>query len=485
MIIALTENSREYANIIFHIIRIFIPTLTWDDFLNNTSDKAILLEIKVNNEKIYCTLKDNCSFKFDINDGNGEINKAVKIGVYKLLASFLKYKNSPWGILTGIRPTKIVHRLWDQGLNTAEIYSVLKKEYLLSDEKIENLIEITSFQRNNLLIHKEAKVNVSIYISIPFCPSKCSYCSFPSYIISKWENKLETYLDCLIKEIIQVGEALKNNNIVVQTVYIGGGTPSVLTHKQLNRLLKVINSALITNKTIEFTLEAGRPDTIDKKKLEILKELGVNRISINPQTMVDKTLNEIGRNHTSNEVIEIFRLAKKIGFEIINMDIILGLPGEDIDSLRYTLDEISKLRPNNVTVHVLSLKRSSKYDLGLLENSNENLIAEMLEVTKQKMYDNGLIPYYLYRQRQMIANLENIGYCEYDYPCIYNIQMIEERQTIWGLGVGATSKVLLNDEYALENQNNPKDLFYYIENIDEVITEKVKAIYKLYRREIK
>ena len=477
MIIALAENSKQHAKFIFHIIRIFLPTLTWKDLLNDKKKEAIILEIIICDEYMLFNLKNNCCLKIKSTDSSS-INKTIKLGVYQLLDSFINRKGPSWGILTGIRPTKIVHKLWDKGFTAAQIKSVLQDDYLIKEDKIKTLLDITSFQRRYLLSGQTASKKISIYISIPFCPSKCSYCSFPSYLLSKWEKEIDTYLECLIEEIIAVGKAIIAKNITIENIYIGGGTPTVLTHEQLKKLLEAISFALVMDTENEFTVEAGRPDTIDEYKLQLLKQFGVNRISINPQTMVDRTLKKIGRNHTSEDIKRVFQLARQIGFEKINMDLILALPGENLEDVNYTLNEIIKLGPNNVTIHVLSLKRSSKYDLRLLKDNDEVLISEMLALSKEKMREKGMFPYYLYRQRQMIANLENIGYSEYDYPCTYNIQMIEERQTIIGLGVGATSKIVLNHNGGLVNKTNPKDLFFYMENLEEVIKEKVKMFYK-------
>lgn len=476
MIISLAENSKKYSNVVFHVIRIFVPTLTWEQLINESIEDTHLLEIKLQDNLLIIKLDNGLNIQKEISDcDEHEIKRLIKVGVYQLLQAFMDNEGSPWGILTGIRPTKLVNSLWEKGLTEKEIEKILANDFLISDDKISKLLNITKYQRsfvdNNSLDKK-----VSIYISIPFCPTKCYYCSFPSYSLSKWRTKIDEYVKNLCFEIKEVGKALSLKNIDVETIYIGGGTPTVLNVKQLKILLDTINKYIYTNGTVEFTVEAGRPDTLNEDKFLLLKESRVNRISINPQTMVDKTLKRIGRNHTSEDIIDKVQMAQKIGLENINMDLILGLPGEDIDSLSYSLEKIKSLNPESITVHVLSLKRSASYDMNLLSSVNSTIVEEMSKFTEKFMEKSGYIPYYLYRQKQMVANLENVGYSLNDSPCIYNIQMIEEKQTIWGLGVGSTSKIVNNATKSLANKYNPKDLFLYNDQIKEITQKKVDKI---------
>lgn len=481
MIISLNQESINYARIVFHTIKIFLPNLTWDQLLGKENCKnknQIFLNIEIKEKEIIISTSTGYKIteRLHLFRDNNELKRIIRLGVYKLLEEILNTKGSPWGILTGIRPTKIVHRLWDKGLQAGEIEHILKDNYYLDFEKIKKIMRTTLNQRPYILSSEEAKKRVSIYICIPFCPSKCFYCSFPSFTIKQWGNIISQYLENLHTEIKEVGKALKLKKIIAQTVYIGGGTPTVLNHNQLDKLLYVVNKHLISNQTVELTVEAGRPDTIDIQKLKVLKINNVNRISINPQTMVDRTLKKIGRKHIAQDIIEKVNLAKQIDFPVINMDLIIGLPGEKEEDLLYTLNHIKQLNPNNLTLHTLALKRASKFTKDILQNVNHVNIQRMALLAEEWCEKQKYQPYYLYRQKQMVENLENTGYCKDDFPCLYNIQMIEERQNIWGLGVGASSKIINFTDWTLTNKNNPKDLLLYQNRLKELINFKVSKI---------
>lgn len=422
------------------------------------------------NERIH--LKDS---SIDNIQNRKDLKKQIKVSVFEALRK-INDADIPWGILTGIRPTKIVHELLDENRNIDEIYNILKDEYRISDEKIKLVTDVALCERKYIYpINEEL---VSIYISIPFCPTRCVYCSFPSNPVKEGSKKIEDYLDALYVEIQKTSELLNEANKKVESIYIGGGTPTTLSSLQLDDLIKYILKAFGISKLKEFTVEAGRPDTIDMDKLETLKQNGVDRISINPQTMNEKTLRLIGRHHTPQEIEEAFYQAKKVGFKTINMDIIIGLPNEGIDEIKNTLETIKKLSPENLTVHTLAIKRSSKLKESMdeFEMAKETLANEMLALTKDYSHEIGLYPYYMYRQKYMVGNLENVGYCKKDHECIYNIQIMEEKQSIIALGAGAISKIVFPSENRFERVPNVKNVDEYIKRVDEMVERKRKQI---------
>lgn len=402
---------------------------------------------------------------------------AIKLTLYKLLSNVLN-KTYPWGILTGIRPLKIIHELLDKGHDRNFILEYMKEHYLVSSEKAELSVDIALTERR--FIYPLDKNKVSIYIGIPFCPTRCHYCSFTSNSLKTAGNLVEDYLNALMYEMEQTAKYMHKSALSVQTIYIGGGTPTSLNEEQLERLLSKTRE-LFGSEALEFTCEAGRPDTITEGKLRVMKQHGVTRISINPQTMNADTLERIGRAHNVEQTIESFELARKLGFDNINMDIILGLPGEDIQHLENTLQQISRLNPESLTVHTMAIKRASI----LYENLDkaeigEGLTSEMMEKASEFAEQQGMKPYYLYRQKHMAENLENVGFCKPGFECIYNIQIIEEKQTNIAFGADAITKTVFLDENRIERQGNIKDIRLYISRIEEQISKKIKLLEELY-----
>ncbi len=385
-------------------------------------------------------------------------------------------KGLPWGILSGIRPVKIVHRLLDEGYPASHIKRELTDFYRLAPQKAELIIDISLRERKYILPYDDKKI--SIYISIPFCPTRCSYCSFPSNETGRWGHLSDDYLYSLIKEMKAVYLKLREGGYSCQTVYIGGGTPTSLNNDQLRLLLDRANEYFVSGDTLEFTVEAGRPDTLDRDKLELMKKMGVTRIGINPQSMNAVTLKKIGRRHTPGDVVEAFNAARSAGHNNINMDVIMGLPGENPDMVRNTMESICELKPEGVTIHTLAVKRASRLraEGGNPEQVSEQEVEEMLELATSYVRHMGMHPYYLYRQKYMVGNLENVGYSLPGYEGIYNMQIMEEKQTIIGLGAGAVSKLVFLKEDRHERLANIKDLYYYINRLDEVIEKKVRGI---------
>ncbi len=382
----------------------------------------------------------------------------------------------PWGILTGVRPTKMVHRLLDLGYSQEQAADDLRRKYLVDRNKAALALEVAARQRPYLLTRQQAVELVSIYIGIPFCPSRCVYCSFPSSVGGKFH--LEDYLTVLGREIAAVGSLLKTRNIGVQTLYIGGGTPTLLAASQLAALLAMCHKQLLSPATVEITVEAGRPDTIDRDKLSLLKTMGVGRLSINPQSMSARTLEAIGRRHTPEQVVEAYYLAKQLGFNNINMDIILGLPGETLTDVAYTLEQLTKLQPESLTVHSLAVKRASALRQGLEgQHFPRGRDAEqMQELAGEGARSMGLRPYYLYRQKQIVGNLENVGYARQGKESVYNIQIMEERQTVLALGAGAASKIVNPQDWSLVNIANAKQPEVYYNTWQEKLRQKVSIL---------
>ncbi len=401
------------------------------------------------------------------------LKRLVKKSVYKLL-SLIFEKEFPWGILTGIRPVKLVHELMNSGTDEADIPGRLRSEYLTSEDRAQLAVEIARTERPFVYPYDDNMI--SIYIGIPFCPSRCHYCSFTSNSISAYRTFVEPYLESLMKELRVVAEYLRRMDYKVQSIYIGGGTPTALEAQQLERLLKCVSNSF-GSQVSEFTCEAGRPDSITPEKLRVLKENNIGRISINPQTMNDATLKCIGRAHNAGQIEESFRAARNAGFDNINMDLILGLPGEGPEQLAKTLEAVKELDPESVTVHTMAIKRASRYnEEHNAELADDEHVSTMMEYTKDFLRKMGLKPYYLYRQKHMLQNLENIGFAKSGHECIYNMQIMEEKQTIVAFGADAVTKIVINSGNRIERQHNIKDVKLYIERTDEMIRNKIDIL---------
>lgn len=407
------------------------------------------------------------------NDLRKLAKSALKRGVYRLLSDYTG-KELPWGTLTGIRPTKIAMALLEDGVSEPEVAEHMKRVYLTGEEKTNLSIEIAK-REMEILKDIDYENGYSLYIGIPFCPTTCLYCSFTSYPMGKWAGRMDEYLDALFKEIDYTADAFKDKKL--NTVYIGGGTPTSLSADQLDRLLTKVEESFDFSWCQEFTVEAGRPDSITEDKLVAIRHHKVSRISINPQTMKQETLKLIGRRHTVEQIKEVYGLARNLGFDNINMDLILGLPGENIDDVRHTMEELKRMAPDNITIHSLAIKRAArlnlewdKYESLLMENSSE-----VMKLTEDHCREMGMEPYYLYRQKNMAGNFENVGYAMPGKAGIYNILIMEEKQSIVALGAGSTSKAVFPGG-RIERADNVKDVELYMSRIDEMI-ERKRALY--------
>lgn len=388
-------------------------------------------------------------------------------GIYRVLSSSLKRDLSPWGVLLGVRPTKLVYSFFDRGFSKNEIRDLLLDLYLLNEEKAHLLLQIVSTMYSSLSTPIYSH-GISVYIGIPFCPSRCHYCSFPSEPLKAKEDLL-SFLQALKEEIQMVGRLLRRKDLTLYSIYIGGGTPSILPSGLLEDLLLYLRDSGISRPKYEFTLEAGRPETLTNEKLQLMYSLGVNRISINPQTIWNKTLEKIGRQHTYQMVEEVYYLSREIGFQNINMDLILGLPGEEVEEMMRSLERISSLQPDHITVHVLAKKRKSILRPYLYQ---DKALKKVITFGKSLLQSKGMRPYYLYRQKDMAADEENVGYAAPGKESFFNLAMMEERQTVIGLGGSAVTKIIHPVDKTMIRLQNPKLPIEYIRSIHHLLATK-------------
>lgn len=387
----------------------------------------------------------------------------------------------PWGILTGVRPAKVMSDLLSLGLDEKSALDVFLNVYLVSNEKAELALQVSKNEHKILSNVKQDECG--LYVSIPFCPTRCAYCSFISYATKNLFDLIPKYIDTLIEDIKSQAQVIKNTNSKITSIYIGGGTPTVLDLSQLEAILKAIKDNIDFKYLLEYTVEAGRPDTITRDKLILLKKYGVNRISVNPQTLNEDVLKIIGRSHTTKDFFRAYNDAKEVGFENINVDLIAGLPGDTFDSFKKTLDGVCDLDPANITVHTFCVKKSSKF-----KETIEDIYSPVNESARKsvsyaydKLSKNGYLPYYMYRQKNTIANLENVGYAKSGKESIYNIEMMEETSTIFACGASSISKVVKyeNGENKLFRFSEAKYPFEYIDfHENNSFIEKAKSIEK-------
>ncbi len=376
----------------------------------------------------------------------------------------------PWGRLTGIRPVKRANVFLSQGYSPLEAQKLFHREFGADEERSKRVVDIA--MRENRLLETAYPDGIGLYIGIPFCPSRCVYCSFISFSVEKSAQLMVPYLEALEKEIKAGTEIVKNLKKRVETVYIGGGTPTTLSADQLNRLFEVLYQEFDLSHIKEFTVEAGRPDTIAADKLWVMKQWGVTRISLNPQSMNQEILDKIGRRHSPEDIISAFHLARERGFEHINMDVIAGLPDETYPQFCHTLEELFRLDPEGITVHTMSLKRAAvltqnreEYELTAQET-----VGNMLDYAWKRLEENRYFPYYMYRQKNILGGYENTGFSKEGKECLYNIYIMEETQSVLSLGAGGSTKIVDGDR--IERIFNVKEPTEYINRVDEMIARK-------------
>ncbi len=460
------SNNQDLAIEIENLVDFFAPA---DDFCLTHEEKQESGKL-TNVFNIKCaSLNIDKNFEFDnqFKDNLDALKsksikkRLVKVNLYDAISSLLN-KTLPWGSLTGIRPTKLARDMVESGeIKEHLIAETLEKDFRVSKDKAKLTAHIIKNQKG--IIRNDSVID--LYINIPICPSRCLYCSFISNEFDRVKDKIETYIDCLIKELNAVRQIINQKPYVVRNIYIGGGTPSVLSAQQLDRLLSEINFSVD-----EFTVECGRADTITEEKLDVLKKHKVSRISINPQTFNESTLKRIGRKHKNSQVLEAYSLALEKGF-VVNMDFIAGLPGERFATFKKTLATALELYPENITIHTLSIKNGGllKFDTsGIYEKD----VVKMIDYAEKLLPENGYKPYYLYRQKHQLQGLENVGYYRDDNICVFNIDSMEETNTVIAIGAGAMSKRVFNIEHRIERLPNPKFIDDYIARVDEMIAKK-------------
>lgn len=466
----------------------------WDQLIEGQDHIFIEIDLHREDEEVRATGRilagDNqydyaYTRRYQERSEKGERKTAKQAVSYTLLTLLEKVTGMEqgWGILTGIRPTKLLHKFLTSGMSQEEANRHLHEDYMVRPYKLQLLQEIVNRQvavvPDLYMIDRE----VSIYIGIPFCPTKCAYCTFPAYAIQAQQQNVNVFLEGLQYEILAIGEWLKRRDMRITSIYFGGGTPTSITAGELDQLFITLHEALPHMEHVrEVTVEAGRPDTITPDKLSVMKKWKVDRISINPQSFTNETLQAIGRHHSVEEVKEKFSLAVDMGLDNINMDLIIGLPNEGLEEMQHSLDQVKELQPTSLTVHTLSFKRASE----MTQNKERYKIAsrteilEMMELASQWTKDNNYHPYYLYRQKNILGNLENVGYSKDGFESIYNIMIMEEVQTILGLGCGAVSKLMKPGSGELTRWPNPKDPKTYNDTYKQLVQDKIKALDELY-----
>ena len=438
--ISLLLEDMTFEQDIRELLMAFYPE---EKYIYTDEDVFLSLLLSKDNTDYHIKIKseDNVlEFSSPLRDTKFDTKNDLKRNIYIYLLK-LGNKELPWGTLTGIRPTKIVMEMLENDMSLEDIKKHLKDVYLVSDKRIKLCTD-----------------------------TRCLYCSFTSYSIAQWKKDTDTYVEALCKELFAVSKMYEGKKL--QTIYMGGGTPTSLEGYQLSKILNVVKKNFDLSNLLELTVEAGRPDSITREKLEALKDVGVDRISINPQTMQQKTLDLIGRHHSIEDIYESYKLARDVGFENINMDFIIGLNGETLEDVIDSFTKVKSFAPESVTIHSLALKRAARLNT---ENKREimdnDLILSMINTATDTCADLGLEPYYLYRQKNMAGNLENIGFSKPGKECLYNILIMEEKQTIIACGAGTSSKIVFGDG-RIERIENVKDPKLYIERLDEMIMRK-------------
>ncbi len=460
-----------------NLFRIFYPYTKFTVVSEYSDEVNFSIIDKETQAEITLDINQNCiSEKIDFEADLTEKDKEYIITsrVYNLLSEVSGY-TPKWGMLTGIHPVKLFSNYVENySLDYAEKHFL--NNFFVSQEKVDICKEMHLLQAP--YVKKVAK-EFSLYVSIPFCPSRCSYCSFVSQSVEKSKNLIRPYLDLLVKELEHTAKKVKEKQLILKTIYIGGGTPTTLNAEELEILISTIKNSFDLSKCTEFTVEAGRCDTINADKLNVIKKLGIDRISINPQSLNDEVLVKIGRKHSAQDVIDTYEISKNIGITDINMDLIAGLDGDDYESFCKTIDEVIELNPSNVTVHALALKRSAtifnEENIEAYHGRNDEVI-NMIDYSIKKLMEADYVPYYLYRQNRMAGNAENIGWAKKGSICVYNIFSMDESHTVIACGAGGVSKIVDPNSNRLERVFNFKYAYEYINRFDEIIARKDEVV---------
>lgn len=476
MILKNINHDFEYHNI--KICTMFFPLekITAND---NDDEKIVVITEKQGNKLLVSArvFDNSLNNEYIANEGE-DMAFAMSRLLYVTLRDLTGF-NPPWGMLYGVRPARLMHKTVEE-IGEAAAKRKFIDDHLASESKIDLAIEV--MLRENKIIALSKDNSFSLYVSIPFCPSRCSYCSFVSHSIQNAGDLIEPYVDLLCKELEQTAVIAKDLGLRLESVYFGGGTPTTLSANQLQKLFTTIKNNFDLSTVREYTVEAGRPDTVSEDKLLTLKNNAVSRISINPQTFNDSVLENIGRRHTSQQTVDAFNLAKSLGFDNINMDLIAGLNGDTLDSFKNSLDTAIALGAQSITVHNLSLKSGAFL---VTDNQYYNLdektqTSKMIDYSYNTLKTNGYYPYYMYRQSKSLGNLENVGWCKDGFDCLYNVFMMDETHSVFAVGAGAVTKLKDPVTQHIERIYNYKYPYEYINNFEEIIRRKqsIKDFYK-------
>jgi oxygen-independent coproporphyrinogen-3 oxidase len=476
------DNDHPVRDMLLNLLPAEIPVRT--DWIADEEDNALGVTVEQLGSEIRiraCCRRDkkqNCCEKIvaatdSAEDTKRAENHAVKMAVFDAVTPFLDFVPE-WGSLTGVRPAKFARGFLERGYSPAEVARIMTEDYKVSPARRALAIRSAgiAWDRKKKLSPKD----ISLYIGIPFCPSRCSYCSFVSHSIEKAGALIAPYLDTLCAEIEHAGQIVQQAGLRIVSAYVGGGTPTTLSAQQLERLLSTVHRCFDLSACSEFTVEAGRPDTITEEKLRVLAQYGVDRISINPQSMNNEVLAAIGRKHSAQDVRDTYLMARKIGFRAINMDTIAGLDGDTPESFAATIEELIALNPENITVHTLAVKRGANENDRLRAVSRHETVRQMLEHSTRLLSKAGYSPYYLYRQKFMAGGYENVGWTRQGFECDYNIYMMEELQTILSLGAGGVTKLIGADSHKIQRISNPKYPYEYNEALEKINAGKQALI---------
>lgn len=476
-------NGHDFKYEVEATVKLFVPSrFTFHYDITDTDGDMVMSQLKKGRRFTYlfayCRINGSIARKAykisnedaDKNNCEHEICRLIYLCLQKITGI-----TPPWGLMTGIRPVKKMSDLIENGMNREQAFKALKDTYMVSDKRLE-LAYMTALNQMPLLKQIDSNT-VSIYISIPFCPSRCSYCSFVSHSIESAKKLIPDYIRFLCREIEILGKIINDLNLKIDTVYFGGGTPTSIEASQLEIIMKTLSESIDISKVREYNVEAGRADTITLEKLKVIKENGATRISVNPQTLNNEVLKIIGRNHTAEDTIGAFYSARNLGFDNINMDLIAGLPGDSFDSFCNTLDRVMELDPESITVHTLTIKRSARLYEESMSNFKNNPASDMVNKSMKILPKKGYMPYYLYRQKNTLENLENIGFAKKGKESLYNIFIMDETQIILGAGCAASTK-LIEPDGKITRIHNYKFPFEYINRFDELMKKK-ELIYKI------
>ncbi|MBQ9913623.1 MAG: coproporphyrinogen dehydrogenase HemZ [Clostridia bacterium] len=480
------NNSYHYET--ENLLRVFFPeekfhcaevaTEGEDRCIFETQGSRVKIELFISGER----LSDEKFFSFDDKE-EGETDESFlerkgAVMLFGLLCSYTGY-TPPWGILTGVRPAKLMTKLISS-MGEEKAVAYFMNELKVSEEKTALALMVAKNEAPLMQVNTEK--SYSLYISVPFCPSRCSYCSFISHSNESAKKLMPAYVEKLCEEIRATGAIARELGLKAESIYMGGGTPTALTAELLKRVTDAVSESFPVSSVREYTIEAGRPDSITDEKLEIIKSCGATRISINPQTFSDDVLKAIGRNHSSQMTVDAFLAAREKGFDNINMDLIAGLPTDTAENYEATLRRALSFSPENITVHTLALKRSSAIVTEKRGTNSGQAVSEMLSFTQKTLLSEGYIPYYMYRQSKCLGNLENVGWAKKGYEGLYNVYMMEEIHSVFAVGAGAVTKLKAPYDSSIERVFNYKYPYEYIGSFDEIIKrkEQIKIFYDKY-----